>query len=76
MTYSSIGSTVPTLEPSPLQSFAYDGRVRVLEIEFRVTACGANYKLAGFHAVSILIRFFHYKNMNEIGLGGTELTTL
>jgi hypothetical protein len=29
---------VPALEPSPLQSFAYDGRVRVLEIEFRVTA--------------------------------------
>jgi hypothetical protein len=28
---------VPAIEPSPLQSFAYDGRARVLEIEFRVT---------------------------------------
>jgi hypothetical protein len=28
---------VPVLEPSSLQSFAYDGTVRVLEIEFRVT---------------------------------------
>src|SRR5690242_5540297 len=28
----------PALEPSSLQSFAYDGRVRLLEIEFRVTA--------------------------------------
>jgi hypothetical protein len=28
---------VSALERSELQSFAYDGRVRVLEIEFRVT---------------------------------------
>jgi hypothetical protein len=28
---------VPALEPTSLQSFTYDGRVRVLEIEFRVT---------------------------------------
>jgi hypothetical protein len=26
-----------TLEPSPLQSFAYDGSVEVLEVEFRNT---------------------------------------
>jgi hypothetical protein len=32
-----VSSRVPALEPSQLQSFAYDGRVRVLEIEFRVT---------------------------------------
>ena len=28
---------VPALVPSQLQSFAYDGTVRLLEIEFRVT---------------------------------------
>jgi hypothetical protein len=32
-----IASRVPALDPSSLQSFAYDGRVRVLEVEFRVT---------------------------------------
>jgi hypothetical protein len=29
---------VPALERSELQSFAYDGKARVLEIEFRVVA--------------------------------------
>jgi hypothetical protein len=36
---------VSALEPSPLQSFAYDGRVRILEIEFRVTTPYANDEL-------------------------------
>ena len=30
--------SVPALETSQLQSFTYDGKARVLEIEFRVTA--------------------------------------
>jgi hypothetical protein len=31
-----VAPRVPALEPSPLQSLAYDGQARVLEVEFRV----------------------------------------
>jgi hypothetical protein len=31
----------PAIEGGPLQSFTYDGKARVLEIEFRVTAPSA-----------------------------------
>ena len=36
---------VPALEGSQLQSFAYDGKLRLLEIEFRVTAPFVHYEV-------------------------------
>ena len=36
---------IPALEGSQLRSFAYDGKQRILEIEFRVTAPFAHYEI-------------------------------